>query len=140
MTAVEQAAVASRRDRARAGQVRLSDWLASSSLWRCWWSILAFRVGGAHGEVSRRAPGEARCGLPRCGAASGNSADGSMARAWPGPGVWEASPAATRPTGRRRRSGPTWCSPIRAKDRPSLAPRMLHAGDVKMTNVGYLDL
>ena len=80
--AVEQAAVAFRRDGARAELIRRASWLdgalvaVSLTVF-----LIGYRVGGSRGEASGRDRARQDCGYLAAVAAWGNSPDGTLARA-----------------------------------------------------------
>jgi len=79
--AVEQAAVASRRDGARAEVIRRAGWLGGClvvlglALF-----LIGFRIGGVRGEASGRDRTRQECGYLAAAAAWGNSTEAEIAR------------------------------------------------------------
>jgi hypothetical protein len=85
--AVEQAAIASRRDGARAELLRRSGWLGGGlATGGLALFLVGFLVGGAKGDASGRDRAMQECGYLATAAAWGNSADGAIARALAGVG------------------------------------------------------
>jgi hypothetical protein len=78
MKTVEQAAVASRRDGARADLIRLASWLGGGLVVV---GLVVFLIGGSRGEAAGRDRARQECGYLAAAAAWGNSSDGGLARA-----------------------------------------------------------
>jgi hypothetical protein len=82
MKAVEQAAVASRRDGARAELIRRASWLGGGLVAiGLAVFLIGFRVGGTRGEAAGRDRTRQECGYLTAAAAWGNTPDGVLARA-----------------------------------------------------------
>lgn len=82
MKTVEQAAVASRRDVARAEVIRRASWLGGGLVAvGLVVFLIGFRLGGSRGEAAGRDRARQECGYLAAAAAWGNGSDGAIARA-----------------------------------------------------------
>lgn len=82
MKTVEQAAIAARRDGARAEVIRRASWLGGGLVaFALMVFLISFRLGGSKGEAAGRDRARQECGYLAAAAAWGNSSAGRLARA-----------------------------------------------------------